>query len=329
MDLSAFLASSHIETPPPYTEQVLEGHTTLIYGGGGGGVYKDNEVPGDHNTSLLTARDVSVMDRSVNSATGNIMSEEEEDGAQADTIHYRPLSATAGGLEGNGHQHNSNSGQHTSNSGQHASNSGQHASNINGNEHHHASNIHGYHINNSRSTAVMSMTPPVDATVISSSSLRGLSPPTEHQAIFQRSLFHSRSLDTSTDTETYDVRAHNLPALSPRFPPSRLSPIVTSQPPPLPPPQKQDSGARSMPPLHWISENPFPIRPTQLPPLQSDNPFLTQLPPLQSDIPLHAHQKRRTKRRRGHSWHGESIFNERSHTQPLTTNATMTTVIAE
>lgn len=72
VDLSAFISASPVplsppppEHPPPYTEQLLEGHITLM---SGAKTYKDEDATIDPvNSSYATSGDVSIMDRSITS----------------------------------------------------------------------------------------------------------------------------------------------------------------------------------------------------------------------------------------------------------------------
>ena len=72
VDLSAFLSLPppvHVpqEDPPPYSEQLLDGHVTLMHGGERGG-HKDDTIDQDANDTLLSVRDVSnVLDNSTQS----------------------------------------------------------------------------------------------------------------------------------------------------------------------------------------------------------------------------------------------------------------------
>lgn len=68
MDMSAFLVPSPMppeEAPPPYSEQLLEGHVTLLCGGKPQ-PHKDDDNE-DPDSTLLSARDISILNCSTQS----------------------------------------------------------------------------------------------------------------------------------------------------------------------------------------------------------------------------------------------------------------------
>jgi hypothetical protein len=95
VDLSAFLALSpsvHVppEDPPPYSEQLLEGHVTLMHGGTMD-TNKDDSINDDPNTTLLTVGDVSMLN---NSAQDNFFNSDYQNELSVS------MNSSAGGVDG-------------------------------------------------------------------------------------------------------------------------------------------------------------------------------------------------------------------------------------
>lgn len=235
VDLSAFLSQSSVppEDPPPYSEQLLEGHITLMKGSKPQ-AHKDDvsEDQDPNNSTLLTTGDVSILNRSIQS-TGSFRNGDYADCTTESDISYMVHSNTP-------------------------------------------------------------TRPPPLRTSSPFSGHHGRSAHVLVPQVFQRP-YRSFSLDNSTNTITFPEGIHRdreqpaaADAIRP-FPP-RLLPINNNQP--------TNSSVRAMPYLgaDSLTGHPFPARPMRLPPLQGN-----------AAGEMASQHRKRSKRRRGHSWHGEAI----------------------
>lgn len=269
VDLSAFMTqepSAPPDDPPPYTEQLLEGHVSLMYGTK---QQEDKDETEDQNTSILTA---DFQNRSVQS--GELYSEE-YDGLQAGEVPSTPrhmeyeiaVEGTPHALFGGNNYADDSS-----------------ASDIQRNE-----------------VMVLSSTPTrVTRPRVAESDpfydIPSLPVLTPSRQLFERPA-QSNSIDNSTisfarEHPAADMMSQTLPDL-----PQRLASLT---PPATPFQQGQETTLPRLRQLEWTPNNPFIARPTRL-------------PPLRSRTTTSAHQQRkRAKRRRGHSWHGGSIGTEQN-----------------
>lgn len=255
VNLSAFISSSVPpgggpcdDELPPYTEQALVGHVTLMYGTK---TSKDKDPEGqeDPDSTLLTARDVSVLDRSTDN-TGLENHEDDQYPGQVEHVHSQAEnSLLVSGVQTVSQNHNSAIHQST----------GTLRCPINP--------ITGGSDPFLNYPATLTRPPP----------LLPVQPP------FQRSLSLGNTL-VDTMPRTQPIAS---PVLSPSPFPLRPPPLASLQ-------VQSDSGGIILDREQVLNAgNHFSSGPTRLPPLQSvDRP---------------ATQRKKGKRRRGHSWHGQTL----------------------
>lgn len=251
VDLSAFLSSSPVhmppEDPPPYSEQLLEGHITLMYGSKPESHKDDADIDQDPNNTLLTVRDVSLLNNldyrgefGPSTRAENTLRDADADSDHNDTS--QPLASSPSFR---------------------------------------------------------------DNSPFNGSPAQVLVPP-----VFQRP-YRSSSLDNSSVVVFPDGTYREQPtanAVRPFIFPPRLSPINNNQL------------------THSIQALPFlrdEVAPNQLFPARPP----PRLPPLRgsSAMDMSSQHRKRNKRRRGHSWHGEAI-NITARETSTVNPCTMTTV---
>ena len=261
MDLSAFLSTqAPAEEPPPYTEQALEGHITLLVGGKSPDADNCEEEESTANYSHITTRDVSILERSqqsINHPEGN-----PENATFTETPNFNAAGSDTTARDFNNVEIARDPHQ------------------------------------------VMMGSSPRNAARVSSPSMDCYNPfleipvnnieSTDPAPLFQRPV-RSHSSDNSTEIHPQEhliAGGYVAPIISQFPPPRRLSPPNSNNR------EEVDLNLRHMPPLTTRRI------PTRLPPLPSSAERIGR---------RHKH-----KRRRGHSWHGESNV--------LVTASTMTTV---
>lgn len=256
MDLSAFMSPSSVrmppEDPPPYSEQLLEGHITLMHGGEPES-HKDDGIDQDPNNTSFTVRDVSLLNTSNQNTSFN---------TNSDGNYQGELSPSA-----------------------------------------RAENILRDTDHPGFGSPLASPPSLRDSSPFNDSPTQVLMPP-----VFQRP-YRSSSLDNSYVLAFPDGTYREQPtanAVRPLFPP-RLSPINNNQ---------LTHSVQATPFLRdEVGPNQlFPAGPPRLPPLRGS-----------SAMDMSSQHRKRNKRRRGHSWHGEVINITSRETSTVNPNA-MTTV---
>lgn len=275
VDLSAFLSPTrHIpsEDPPPYSEQLLEGHITLMHGGQREAHKDDSTIPNEQDpmdSTLLTVRDVSLLNSSTQSAGFSTYLEGD---------YHTP---SAAGEEIARHAYGDTSVEYADSTAE---------------------------VHSDSNYAVHSSTPARPITLRGNDPFIGshnMSTITVAPPPFQRP-YRSFSLDSSNVPILVDSGLHRdhptANAVRPFPLPPRLLPINLQ--------------ANSVQAMHETASNPpFPARPTRLPPLQGN-----------SVVEMASQHRKRNKRRRGHSWHGEAM---NITTGSLAVSPTTMTTVAE
>lgn len=268
VDLSAFLSSAPLssaaplpppaEEPPPYTEQLLEGHTSLMVGGKSTQPDKDDEddtALDDADSSQLTARDVGILDRTPRDIEQDIVYQ----GSSPNTAEFVGTTTTSTERE------------------------------------YHEAMAEQIRANNQAMMVSLTRSP----VRVESPRMNCENPfPDTHNTnyspvpFFQRPL-RSHSMDNgnynvSTDTIQRDHTAASGFMATP-FPPRQLAASTSN-----------GSPQEIAPPLRrlWNPNNPLLARPP------------SRLPPLQCSTERTGSQRKRHKRKRGHSWHGERISSQ-------------------
>lgn len=290
MDLSAFLSPTslpplpppaphapglapsglalHPGDPPPYTEQLLAGHTTLMHGTK---PWFPKEIGDgqDQDSTLLTAGDVSVFDSSVHhpeslSSSPHVHVHAQQPPMATDPGYiYRQAGAVAMTEPRDSDVWSSN----------------------------------GLVVRSSTPIISLRALTPRDTNPFNTSPNMSLQSPT--QPNFQRPL-RSMSLDYS------NVRTDG----SSRAQPHAVTPVCLF---PQRPVSQQETDNPTPFQTESVSNNAFPTRPARLPPLQNT-----------SAIESSSQHRKRKKRKRGHSWHGEPVIlstGQRLALSPTTTCA--------
>ena len=260
MDLSAFICHEvHPSTPlppdnpPPYTERLIEGHVSLMLGTGQD---RDKDEFEEANSTVLTARDVSIQNRSM------LNSE-----VYAEDTYLNVPEAT-------------NTSQYTDGDLESVAGSYTQDESI---------DLQRYNGVLVRSSTPTRVTRPL--------SVAELDPfydsPAQSAQAPARQLFQRPARSNSIDNSSISLlREHQTTPEPIPVRPHRLAPLT---PPVSPLQQEEDPDTRQLQgqvPLDWSANNPFACRPARLPPLRT----LTG-----------TQQRKRTRRKRGHSWHGGTI----------------------
>lgn len=269
MDLSAFLSPASLpppptpatmppEDPPPYTEQLLAGHTTLMHGTK---PWFPKEIGDgqDPNSTLLTAGDISVLDSSVHSAHPDSPRTQPPPPMATDPSYIHRQAGTVA----------MNEPRDTD-----------------------VWNSNGLIVRSSTPIINLRTPTPRGTNPFSVSPNMSLQSPT--QPNFQRPL-RSMSLDYS------DVHTDGGSRVQPRA----VAPVCLF-------PQRLVNQQETAP--FQTESIAFPTRPARLPPLQNT-----------SAIESSSQHRKRKKRKRGHSWHGEPVII--STGQRLALSATTTCAI--